>query len=44
MCVWNAGTSTIQISRDGTKISELCNRLIFLDHNKINLVLIFYAL
>jgi hypothetical protein len=30
--------------RDGTKTSELCNRLILLDHNKINLVLIFYAL
>jgi hypothetical protein len=29
---------------DGTKTSELCNRLILLDHNKINLVLTFYAL
>jgi hypothetical protein len=31
-------------SRDGSKTSELCNRLTLLDHNKINLVLIFYAL
>jgi hypothetical protein len=30
--------------RDGSKTSKLCNRLILLDHNKINLVLIFYAL
>jgi hypothetical protein len=30
--------------RDGSKTSELCNRLTLLDHNKINLVLIFYAL
>jgi hypothetical protein len=30
--------------RDGSKASKLCNRLILLDHNKINLVLIFYAL
>jgi hypothetical protein len=28
-------------SRDGIKTSELYNRLILLDHNKINLVLIF---
>jgi hypothetical protein len=32
------------IVRDGSKTSKLCNRLILLDHNKINLVLIFYAL
>jgi hypothetical protein len=31
-------------SRDGSKTSELCNRLILLDHNKIKFVLIFYAL
>jgi hypothetical protein len=34
----------IIVSRDGSKTSELCNRLILLDHNKINLALIFYAL
>jgi hypothetical protein len=28
-------------SRDGIKTCELYNRLILLDHNKINLVLIF---
>jgi hypothetical protein len=32
------------MSRDGFKTSEFCNRFILLDHNKINLVLIFYAL
>jgi hypothetical protein len=32
------------VARDGSKTSELCNRLILLDQNKINLVLIFYAL
>jgi hypothetical protein len=29
------------IGRDGTKTFELCNRLIILDHNNINLVVIF---
>jgi hypothetical protein len=39
----NAPTASTS-ARDGSKTSELCNRLILLDHNKINLVLNFYAL
>jgi hypothetical protein len=34
---------TTPVGRDGTKTCELCNRLILLDHNKKNLVLIFMS-
>jgi hypothetical protein len=39
-----ADLTRLPAPRDGSKTSEFCNRFILLGHNKINLVLIFYAL